>query len=193
MKKLLFITLLLIPCLGFSQTTKPIEGFLGIKFGSSKDEVIAAMKAKGYKPGVSNNNSDPILDFGSITYGHRQTTEFGVKFVDNKAYQAVFIFKADEEPKTIIYYNNLINDINENYGPGDQHRIFRSPYADGDGDEITAISGGYADYFTNWFDSNKNDIQVKITSEMNVIVFYTNGTLADQAKAKAKEKEKGDY
>jgi len=192
MKKTLLIILLLIPFFGFSQTTKPIEAFLGIKFGSSKAEVIAAMKAKGYKLANSNANSETNLEFGIINYGHRETTAFGVKFIDDKAYEAVFIFKADEDPKTIDYYNNLVSDVNDVYGPGKPTKVFRYPYADGDGDELTAIEGGYADFSTHWTSDNKNFVEARITSEMDVILFYDDKALADQAIAKQKDKEKSD-
>ena len=92
MKKTLLIVLLLVPFFGFSQTTKPIESFLSIKFGSSKAEVIAAMKAKGYNLLKSDENSDTNLEFGAVNYAHRQTQAFAVEFVDNKCYEAIFDF-----------------------------------------------------------------------------------------------------
>jgi hypothetical protein len=67
MKKTLLIALLLIPFFGFSQTqtTKPIDGFLGIKFGSSKAVVLAAMKAKGAV--LDKSDADPtVLTFHNV-------------------------------------------------------------------------------------------------------------------------------
>lgn len=193
MKKLLLITFLLIPFFGFSQTTKPIEGFLGIKFGSSKAEVTAAMKAKGAVLASSNDESGNLLVFDKVSLGHRETNLFGVRFIDDKAYQAVFMFKAEENPKTIEYYNALISDLNEIYGAGKSTRKYRGTYQDGDGYELTAIETGNADYYTTWVSDNKNLIELNIDSKLNVTLFYEDGPLLDLARERAKAKEKGDF
>ncbi|WP_179415537.1 hypothetical protein HDF19_21800 [Mucilaginibacter sp. E4BP6] len=196
MKKTLLIVLLLVPFFGFSQTTKPIESFLSIKFGSSKAEVIAAMKAKGYNLLKSDENSDTNLEFGAVNYAHRQTQAFAVEFVDNKCYEAIFDFKPEEDPKTIDYYNNLVRDINDVYGPGKPTKKFRYPYAEGDGQEIIALEGGYADFYTDWIDdNNKNLIEVKIAtqdSDLMVVALYIDKELNDLALAHQKNKDKGD-
>ena len=82
--------------------------------------------------------------------------------------------------------------MNDVYGPGKPNKVFRYPYADGDGDELTAIEGGYADFSTHWTSDNKNFVEARITSEMDVILFYDDKALADQAIAKQKDKEKSD-
>jgi hypothetical protein len=196
MKKILLIAFLLIPFLGFSQTLKPIESFLSIKFGSSKAEVIAAMKTKGYDLLKTDNNSETNLEFGTVNYAHRQTQAFAVEFVDNKCYEAVFYFKPEKDPKTIDYYNNLVRDINDVYGPGKPTKKIRYPYEEGDGQEIIALEGGYADFNTDWVDdNNKNLIEVKIAShdsDLTVLVLYINKELNDLALAQQKNKDKGD-
>jgi len=191
MKKILLIALLLFPCFGFSQTTKPIEGFLGIKFGSSKADIVAAMKAKGAI--FATNSTDDVLYFNNVSLGSRTTTAFGVRMLNNQAYEAVFMFKAEEGPKTIEYYNSLVNDISEIYGQGKSVRKFRTTFSDGDGYELTAIQTGNADYYTLWTSDNKNRISVEINSKLDVSVFYDDVALKDQATAKQKAKESSDY
>jgi len=190
MKKILLITLLLIPFLGFSQTTKPIEGFLGIKFGSSKAQVIAAVKAKGgslYKDTVDE------LAFSGVRLGHLNSSILFVDFIDNKVYQAVFSFQADVDDKTIDYYNDLVSQVNDIYGKGNSQKVFRSTFTDGDGYEITAIQQGDADYTTIWEDSIQNTIEAKINDHLYIDLIYQDTNLTKQAIQRFKDKEKGDF
>jgi hypothetical protein len=117
MKNLILIALLFIAFQGKAQTTKPIDGFLGIKFGSTVAQVTEALKAKG---GVlDKENSDAkLLFFDNISLGNRKAAGLIVHFFNNQSYTAIFIFQADQEAKSIDYYNKLVKDINEVYGAG---------------------------------------------------------------------------
>jgi hypothetical protein len=191
MKKTLFIALLLIPFLGISQTTKPIDGFLGIKFGSDAATVKAAIKAKGGLFLASKSTTE-LLKFTGVKLGHRASSLFAVKLVDNKAYEADFFFDPELEAKIIDEYDALASDLNDVYGKGTATKTFKSPYADGDGFEITAIQSGNADYQTIW-ESGENTLSEVIVSEMSIELTYQNGPLIDKAIAKDKAKEKSDY
>lgn len=192
MKKTLLIALLLIPFLGISQTTKPIEGFLGIKFGSSKADVITAIEAKGGKLKHYANTPENTVYFSDVNLGSRATIVFFVLFVNDKAYESIFGFQPEKGPQAIEYYNSLVKDISEIYGKGKSNRLFKSPYKEGDGDEISAIEGGYANYFTNWKD-DKKVIQASINDKLNIQLTYEDESLAAEAQAKQKAKEKSDY
>lgn len=195
MKRALLIILLLIPFFGISQTKKPIEGFLGIKFGSSKAAVIAAIKAKGGSMYPEGDEKKIIL-FRNVTLGTRETRVLFVKFIDNKAYEAIFILVPKLEPKTIEFYNDVVSDINDVYGPGKAYKDFKSPYFEGDGHEISAISGGYADYETQWrsdLSDTSNSMEVSIGSDLSISVRYQDGALIDEAVKRQKEKSNADY
>jgi hypothetical protein len=192
MKKNLLILLLLIPFLGMSQTKRPIEGFLGIKFGSSKADVIAAIEAKGGKLEHYDKTPENQVYFSNVKLGPRATIIFFVVFNNDKAYEAIFGFKPDSEPQAVEYYDALISDISDIYGKGKSTRTFKSPYEDGDGHAVSAIQGGYAQYFTNW-EADKKIIQININQELNIQLTYEDETLAAEAKAKQKAKEKSDY
>ncbi len=194
MKKSLLIALLIIPFLGFSQTTKPIDGFLGIKFGSSKAEVIAAMQAKQakYEPGSSKENS---LYFSNVTLAHRNAVCY-VKLIDGKAYEAVFQFSPESDPRAIEYYNALVNDISDIYGKGEATVDFKDPYKLGDGNEPLALTEGGARMFTDWKSVNGNTMQIKISKNeydnLLVSLFYTDETLNKEVLKRQKEKDKAD-
>lgn len=191
MKKILFLALLIIPFFGISQTTKPIEGFLGIKFGSSKAVVLAAIKAKG---GIfrEKKSSNELLEFTNVKLGHRTSSFFAVKLIDNKAFEADFFFDTEPEAKAIEAYDALVNDINDIYGKGDVTKTFKEPYKDGDGYELLAIKSGKADYKTIW-GSGDNSIWASIGDDLSIELTYLNGPLIEVAVKKQKAKEKSDF
>lgn len=190
MKKLFLITLLIIPLYGISQT-KPIESFLGIKFGSDAATVKAAIKAKGGLF-LEKKSSGELLAFTNVKLGHRSSSFFAVKLINNKAFEADFFFDTTPEAKTIEAYNALVSDINDIYGKGESIKTFKQPYKDGDGFEITAIHSGNADYKTFW-ESGDNSMTAIIDDDLSIELTYQNGPLADQAIKKLKAKEKSDF
>jgi hypothetical protein len=191
MKKALLIALLLIPFLGIAQTTKPIDSFLGIKFGSSKAVVLAAMKAKGATMDKENSKVD-FLDFDNVKLGHRAAVDFNIKFVNDKVYAAVFVFKAEDNAHTVEYYNALVSDINDNYGKGVATKEFKSPFKEGDGNLDLAIESGHLDIFTDW-KGNTGSIQASITNKFEIILIYQDDKLDEEATAKQKAKEKSEF
>lgn len=192
MKKTLLVTLLLIPFLGISQTTKPVDGFLGIKFGSRRAEVITALNAKGCIFNTKVSTESKIV-FDNVSLGHRKSIGLTVEFVNDKAYQASFFFKDELETKTIDYYNDLVNDINGIYGAGVSSKKFKEPYADGDGYEVQAISHGNADYQTFWKASNNNLLFTIINAKLHIQLTYRDYTLNAEAESNQKAKEKADF
>jgi len=193
MKKALFIALLLIPFLGISQTKKPIDGFLGIKFGTARAAVAASLNAKGGILNKKETTAD-MLVYKNIKLGHRDAGIFVVKFVDNKAYEADFIFDPGADAHTIEYYFSLVNDLNENYGIGDSKKTFKEPYNDEDEDniKISAIRNGNAEYKTYW-KSDGNFIKVEIEEALAVLLIYQDGKLDNTVETRQKAKEKSDY
>jgi len=173
---------------------KAIDGFLGIKFGSTAAQVTEALKAKG---GVINprKTNDKELTFDNITLAGRKAVAVFIKLVNNQAYEAQFVFKPEVENKTIEYYNALVADITGTYGTGKSLKNFKQPYTDGDGYEITALKAGSADYSTVWNDSN-NQIIVAITTNtegtLRVRLFYSDGKLDAISENKQSEANKAE-
>jgi hypothetical protein len=192
MKNLTLIAFLFLPLFSIAQTKKPIESFLGIKFGSSVAQVKTAMLARGSTFDTKNSKAELLL-FDQVTLGSRKTSVFGVKFINGQAYCAIFIFKPELQARTLEFYNDLKKDMTEVYGDGESKKTFKYPYKDGDGDELMAIESGNADYSTLWFDDKRNVIAEKITSEMEITLIYQDAALESIASEKDKAKEKADF
>jgi len=193
MKKNLLVLLLLIPFFGMSQTAKPIEGVLGIKFGSNKADVIAAVKAKGGTFDAATSNNERLF-FDNVKLGQRTSNTFQVQLLNDKVYYAGFVFHPENDPEIFTYYQSLVNDISDIYGKGNSQSVFKSPYKneDSESEKLTAIQTGYSSIYTNWVNDGKR-ITVYITSKLQVIISYMDDAVMAEIKAKQKEKEKSDY
>lgn len=191
MKKILLFALLLLPYVVFPQTLKPINQVLGIKFGTSKSATLAAIKAKGGVLNTVSKNGTYI--FNNIKFGGRKTTNMAAFFSQGKFYSAIMLFKADSYPQTIDYYNDLVTNINSLYGTGQETKNFSSGFADGDGNELTAIQEGHADYKTLWHDDDNDIITVAIDKSLIIELVYESEALSRSARAKQDAEEKADY
>ena len=192
MRNLILVTFLFLALGAKAQTTKPIDGFLGVKFGSSAAEVTEALKAKG---GGIKASSPGSITFTGLTLGNKKTIALFVNFVNDKAYEAAFAFLPDQEARSIEYYNALVNDVSDAYGPGKPTKTFKPHYKDGDGYETTAIKSGNADYSTSWSDGDNYIIaKLKVTNDKIVVMlFYDDGKLRKINDDQQKEKNKSEF
>ena len=191
MKKTLLIALLLLPFWGFTQTKKPITSFLGIKFGSSRAQILAAMQAKGYAPNKKYSNAENLA-YNNVRLGHRPCA-FVVKFVNNKAFEADYISITDPQAKCIHDYNEIVDQITGIYGEGQVTKNYSSPYTEGDDNTLTGLSDGKIDLHTLWIDSDNNTIQISIDSNLDVNIVYQNGKLVEEAIANQHKKDASDF
>jgi len=193
MKKISLIVLLFIAAKTNAQTAKPIDSFLGIKFGTPTAQVLATLKAKGGI--VDKENSKPNgYFFDNLSLGHRKSIFVIVKFVDDKLYEGDFYFEAELKPKTIEYYDELMADVEEVYGKGRSFKTFKQPYEAGDGFEVQAITTGNAEFTTYWdTEGNPGVINERINSKAQIILTYQDRELVKIAVDKQKTKEKADF
>lgn len=194
MKKILSAVLFITPFLGMSQTTKPIDGFSGIKFGSNKITVLAALKAKGGVLDKENTEKD-YLAVDHVKIGTR-VASLMVKFVNDKAFEADYLLDPEVEGKLLELYKSVNEDITSAYGDKkDVSTKYKAPYKEGEDEALTllGLSAGNIDFTTTWSDSADNTIQITITTEMIVKLTYQDSKLVKQAIAKQNEKTKSDF
>lgn len=192
MKQTLLVALLLIPFLGMSQTTKPIDGVLGIKLGDTREQAIATIKARGGIPDAPGKDPD-FRTFSNIKLGHRDAFGAYITTLDDKVYWIGIMFKIELEAQVIDYYNNLVKDLTDVYGqPTRIIKTFKDPYKDGDGFETQALSTGNANYVTIWT-SGDNSIEVFITTKLKVVLNYYDNKAKVIADKRQKDKEKADF
>lgn len=154
---------------------KMIEGFWGVKFGSSQDEVKSAILAKG--PTLSSLSTADELMFQDVTFTQRRLAALSFKFVNNKFYEADVTYPAPDDIEVISTFKTIINELSEVYGKPNISKNFQFPYADGDGFEAQGIKQGKVSFTAVWKTSNNNAIQLQIDKNLSLSLFYTDGTL----------------
>lgn len=154
---------------------KSIDGFWGIKFGASVDEISAAMKAKGAKlhPEVSDANT---LVYADVQFTQRDVSQINMKFVEAKFYEAVVKFPAPAESQVLSQFQTITNELVGVYGEGKLTKAFEPPYVDGDGYTVSALQLGKASFFYLWKTNNGNTIQLQINKDLSMFLFYTDKT-----------------
>ncbi len=179
MKKIFLITaLFLIPFFGISQVRKPIDSFMGITFGSDSDTFKKAMIAKGahYLP---NKPSAGFMAFEHATlFNMKSTVLVEAYFINNKFYQSALVFPNELGPTAITYYYELIKNISQIYGPGEEHNTFAANYQQAKANEINAIQTKKATYMHYWADQNNNKIVITLDASLKVLMVYQNSALA---------------
>lgn len=195
MKRILLSLIIAIPLYCYSQ--KPIEGFMGVKFGTSKQDLMAAIKARGGVLDVKTSSPNSLI-YDNLYLAKRLARFTIFAIFDNKFYGSMCYFKSETESKTVDLFKNIMNDLNEIYGEGDFEKTFKPPFHDGDekyGDML--IKSGDVVYKCLWRykkpDGQTNMIQLEIDEKMNVELSYHDlGIAAGAIKERTSENTK-DY
>jgi len=185
------IIFFLIPFCGISQPKKTIDSFLGIKFRSSYEMVKDSMKTRSGHFDTALSKPD-FLFFDSVKHYDLIAGIVNIKFVNNMAYEAGFVFKPDFESKIIDYYYYLVNELNAVYGASKIIRNFKPPYTGGDYIRLKALRTHHGDYYNVWTATNKNQIVMSISpgpgddSSLYIMLIYQDGALVDEVTAKTR-------
>ena len=198
MNRILFTISLFFSTTLFGQT---LEGFMGIKFGTSIEAVKKSMLSKpGCKIDLKYNDTNRII-FDGVTFAGRETLFIKMLFVDKKLHTAIAYFRPSLESKTIELFNEIKNDINEKYyKTTDDFELYEKPYYKNDGFTEQGIRLGKTTFSVYWTfkhpntQNNVNDyISLKITESLSIALKYEDGVLVEIASSKEKAKSNSDY
>lgn len=131
---------------------KFIDKFMGLKFASSKQQVVNLAKLKKgiYAKGSSSQNT---LSYSNMTFSGKPAFRVAFTFVENKLYEGRIFFKVDHKQKILNQYAEILSGIEEVYGESETNeRKYEYPYSDGDVDAWVAISNNYATISDTWID-----------------------------------------
>ncbi|MEO6852110.1 MAG: hypothetical protein ABI203_05180 [Mucilaginibacter sp.] len=174
--KLLFFILFLIPLSGFSQSKKSIDSFLDIPFGSDSATVKAALIARGAIKNDTISKKD-YLAFTGLSMSTRKVLVLGVKFVDNKVYEADFMFFDFAEADALTYYDIFSSDVASVYGKGEMSNNFGN---ENNSIRIRKLKSGNSTCSTVWESKNKNTISLffwPINNSLFITLQYQSSTL----------------
>jgi hypothetical protein len=185
-----------------SINAQSIDGFFGMKFGSSVDSIKKAMLSKQGSTIESKFCTDSRLVFTGLKFAGRNALLMRFSFVNNKFHTGTAAFTSDLESKVVDLYNDIKGEINEKYHQStSDYEQYKYPYEKGDGHTETAIKLGKASFATYWFfkhpiSGNKdyqNSITLEISSNLTISITYQDGMLINEAIEKKKEKNFKDY
>lgn len=170
MKKPLFLFIsTLIISLSYGQE------FLGIKVGGKKEAVINAFKSKGFKVSPSSNIiKDNVIRLNGSAGGKN----LEVAIVCTPKSKIVWKFSVYLPEQSSWYllksdYEEHLKLLKNKYGePNAEYSFFSSPYEEGDGYEMTAVSIEKCTYSAFW--PSQIGISIKISKFKQVNISYEN-------------------
>ncbi len=198
MKKTLILVLLTIPSISISQSTKALEGFWGIKWGTSAAQMKKEMLQKQGVTLDAKNSKDGSMFFDNGKWGAFRVVFSIFQYGERGVHTAKALLSPTVEAKVIDLYDDVVSSLTEKYGdPKNEIKDFKPPYRDGDGYETQAIKYGKGTYSTYWgIPSAKGDedaIVVEITEGLEVRVTYQNTDMFNTANEKTKKVLQSDY
>jgi hypothetical protein len=182
MKKVIVLIVIL-----FSSVFASAQSFDGVPISGDLATAIAKFKAKGYTLTEYTNAGGAIMKgkvalsnvelYISVTPKTKKVFKFSVYFDEEKTWS------------NLKYeYNKYYDIIFKKYGePTSSYSGFDSPYYEGDGFEMTAVSLEKCNYFSMWKTNENLTVAVKISEFKQVQLQYENAELI-----KLKNKEIGE-
>jgi hypothetical protein len=148
--------LFIVLALSFSD---PLTGFLGIPFGSTKDQVISAMSAKTtIKPIIGDN----IIAYENIKFAGRDTKWISFSFYQDYFYASRVVIVPEQNRALETYYAIKKDYYTKYLKPSWDIEEYSWPYRKGDGKEEIALFANKAKINAAWFLDEDNAIYIQL-------------------------------
>lgn len=200
MKKILFL-LLCVTTLCSAQKS-PIDGFWGIKFGASYEDVKTVMMQKKGCSQTSNPSNKIGLVFTGVEFAGEKPASITFYFYENKFGVANVLIKPNDESNIFRLYDELRSTILLKYGePTLTKEKFKYPFEKGDGMELMALEDDKLDVSTVWWQQEitkgiektyGKSIMISLTKMMAVSILYADEKLMTNIEATNKEQNSND-
>lgn len=202
MKKIILFILTIIT---INVNAQELNGFMGIPFGSSNEEIKKTFLSKNPTAKIY-TDKPTTLTFTDFTFGGRKAAAviFGLTD-DSKMHTAVVLLENNNGDDYVFeLYDNVVTDINQKYHYSDvTNEIWKYPYDKSDkfNHGVTAVKTGKCVLQSMWYfdvnDPNTHDddniIAVENTQSCLVKITYQNGLMISDVENKNKEKNSKDY
>jgi helix-turn-helix protein len=144
------------------------QEFLGIKVGGNLNEVVAKFKLKGFKVTSPDNLSPLLVGKAGITQVELVISSTPIT---KTVYQfSVYLPKRNDWDEIKAEYQDYLKTLTDKYGsPNDTFNFFISPYKEGEGDEMNAITMEKCRYVALW-----ENIILEISKYKQVEIDYQN-------------------
>jgi hypothetical protein len=144
------------------------QEFLGIKVGGKLSEVVAKFKLKGFKV-TSPDNLNPILT-GKAGVSNVEVIIFSSPITKTVFKISVYLPKQNDWESIKSEYEDYLKTLTAKYGtPTSSFNFFSSPYKEGEGDEMNAITMEKCHYSAYW-----ENVSIEISEYKQVKIAYEN-------------------
>lgn len=202
MKKIILFILTIVT---INVNAQELNGFMGIPFGSAKEEVKKTFMSKNPNSKIYTDKPG-TLTMTDFTFGGRTAVAvvFGFGESDKMHTAVVLLENSNGDDYVFELYENVVKDINNKYHYHDiNNEMWKYPYDKSDkfNHGATAIKLGKCELQSMWyFDVNDptthdddNIIAVENTQSCTVKISYQNGLLINEVVSKNNEKNSQDY
>ncbi len=175
-----------------SASAQDVSSVLGIPFGSTKPEVIAAMKKKGYKEYYEIRNVveyEEKIAFGKFTLF---TAEFNFT-KDARLNDVALYVKNDDEQNLLKEFDLVVAELGKKYGKGESRRKYNNNYKNNSDKVILQeIKAGTTTIKHIWNFSGAA-VEVVLMSTPNIAIHYQNDNITYESERIENEKFLKDY
>lgn len=176
-----------------------LNGFLGVEFGSSKETAKEILLSRKGCVLDEVNSSDTALFFDDMKFAGRETSNVMLLFVDDKFAKAAVYIKPKLDAYVLEVYREIKNELNSKYFvTDDDFENYQQPYEENDGYLETGISLGKISISSFWSFVDANNgledfIALKISEDLEIVIHYEDGDLADEMVNKNNDANSLDY
>lgn len=199
MKKLLLL-LVLVANVATAQTADTLSGFLGLPFGSSKEQVREFISKNGATISSEKPNTIYAINLKQVLTNYEVTIVMFKFTKDNRMVSGSMLVQAPSDALIFDAYDGIVSKLSSKYGEGDEAVDAKYPYSKEDKRRLSAITAGYVAVETMWnlndtdpTNTEKNTITVRITNNPKVFIRIENTKLYKQFAKEEQEAEKNSY
>jgi len=183
-----------------AQVTDTLSGFLGLPFGSTKEQVREFISKNGATISSEKPNSIYAINLKQVLTPCTVTIVMFKFTSDNKMVSGSMLIEPSSAPLVFDAYDGIISKLSLKYGPGSESVDAKYPYSEDDKRRLSAIMAGYVAVETNWnlndpnpSNTDKNTITVRITNNPKIFIRIENTKLYKQFAKEEQEAEKNSY
>lgn len=175
-----------------------LDGFWGIKFGSSMVEAKKIILAKKTGKIDTVNSDQDVIVVEDAEFAGKRSYLILISFVNDQFHTGTIFFKSDLDAKVLDLYADFKSDLSDKYGkPSNDFKFFTKPYYSGDGYETQAIRLGKGEVSSFWTferpDGGKNAISLSVTERLMIKLTYQDGKLIKVSSEQRKNKNSKDF
>ncbi len=160
------------------------QEFMGVKVEGDKTTFINQFKAKGFAV-IGDPSSDAVLMRGTISGKAYELVVVSTPKTKKIWKLSVFLPEVTSWNSIKREYENYLNILIEKYGAPDKtYRFFSSPYEEGDGYEMSAITLEKCVYSAYWSESVGVSIQISKYKQIKIAYENAKNSLLDDTEKK---------